>query len=350
MFTHLNVSYLTLIALLTFVGCSRNDDYMELPNEDTTLSISLETLILSVNDTALSNSLAGKPRKITVTNNGPLTAENVTYTISPTLPAGSSVAPSDCSSIAVGASCTLTITPGATASAAAGDLSPTPLTLEVTADNSEEVFATLHIVTYGSVLQSGYIFSVDDTTDETESIGAKIVGLQDQDTAGIIWSSNGTSGTAVDTVFDNIAGIYQNSASPPDACAGATDGKCNSEEIETTYNAIDNGFFAQGLCQGEIDDFNDWYLPSICELGYDHTTVGTTCGSAAAATIQNIQLSLVDNGDIGTLSGDYWSSTLNSADAANEAWVHHFDTAAMLQQSSTKDNLLNVRCVRELSL
>lgn len=334
--------YLALPIMLFLAACSRNDDYIDLPHENTTLHLNLATLALSVNDTALSSSLTGKPRKITVTNNGRYSAQNVTYTISPILPAGSSITPSDCGDIKVGATCTLTITPGATASA-------TALTLELVADNSEAASATFHIVTYGSVLESGYIFSVDDSTPETESIAGKVVGLEDQDTAGIIWSSNGTSGAGLDTVFDDIAGIYENSTNPPN-CAGATDGECNSEEIEAVYTAIDSQFFAQGLCQGEIDNFDDWHLPSICELGYDHTTAGTTCGTAAVPTIQNIQLSLVDNNDIGALSGDYWSSTLNSGDAANEAWVQHFDTIAMLQQTSLKSSLLKVRCVRELTL
>src|SRR3990167_7975344 len=95
----------------------------------TTLSSSVSTLALSVNNTSLNAALTGTPRLITITNSGSNSATSVTYSPSPALPSGTTISPSSCGTIAASGTCVLTITPGSTASATAGNTSPTPITL-----------------------------------------------------------------------------------------------------------------------------------------------------------------------------------------------------------------------------
>ena len=158
---------------------------------DTTLTASVPTLGLSVRDTTLNAALTGTPRLITITNTGANAATNVTYSPSPALPSGTTISPASCDTIPASGTCVLTITPGSTASAPAGNTSPTPITLSVSGTNTNTLTPTLNIVTYGSVYQGGYVYAVDDTTPDTGSIGGKVATLTDQATnfsPGIIWS------------------------------------------------------------------------------------------------------------------------------------------------------------------
>lgn len=61
---------------------------------------------------------SGAARTLTITNTGAAAATNVTYTFSPALPSGTTISPTSCGTIAPAATCVLTITPGATPSAA----------------------------------------------------------------------------------------------------------------------------------------------------------------------------------------------------------------------------------------
>lgn len=321
----------------------------------TTLSASTSALVLSVNDTALSASLTGYPRTFTLTNTGSETARAVAYAVSPPLPSGTTIAPANCGNIAPAASCVLTITPGAIPSAAAGDINPTAIMLAVAGTNTNTLSLPIDVLTYGSVHQSGYVFAVDDTTSTTGSIGGKVAALSDQAApypAGVMWSSDGNGGT----VYDAIAGIYETSTDPPDACNGRVDGACNSRAIIAFYSppqttpAIDPSSYAAGRCSGTIGNRSDWYLPAICEMGYDSPGFGTGCGTRAAPTAQNMHYSLAENGNIGNFSVYYWSSTGYSALPDQYAHYQVFDAVGGIYQGAgTKFYSLGVRCARAMT-
>lgn len=332
--------------LQCYQPCANGLNITPIPVPLTTLSASVTTLALKTN---------GIARIITITNLGEKVALNVSYSSSPALPAGTTITPASCGSIAPGGTCVLTITPGATPSAPPGVINPTPITLTIAGSNTNKLTPTINVLAYGSVYQSGFVFSFDDTTPNTGSVGGKVAALTDQAAPGpngIIWSSNGNGGTSSDVSFDNIAGIYETSTHPPDICNGATDGACDSGAIVSFYTPpVNLAFYAAGLCKATIGGFSDWYLPAICEMGYD-TGGGSGCGTSVAPLLQNMQSNLVDNGNIGGLTsgGNYWSSTEYSGSPDTIAWFQLFGTSGGSNQSlEIKGDQVNVRCARALT-
>jgi len=64
----------------------------------------------------------------------------------------------------------------------------------VSASNAATVTSNVFVLDYGCIYQDGYIFSIDDATTSTTSIGGKVVAQLDEAPAwplGVIWSSNG---------------------------------------------------------------------------------------------------------------------------------------------------------------
>jgi hypothetical protein len=320
----------------------------------------------------LNAALTGQPRTLTIVNAGSDDALDVNYLLSPTLPSGTTVSPASCGTLAAGDSCVLTVTPGNTASAAAGDTNPVPIVLTIAGSNTNTLTPTLNILTYGSVYQGGYVFAIDDSAPNTASMLGKVAALTDQaaPASGTLWASDGTSGS----MFDTILGVDQTSttSSPSPtmpaysggtplslACNGATDGVCNTDNIVSYYNfnRANGGSaptpltqYAAGLCKAPISGYSDWHLPAICEMGYDGGGNGTGCGNAGSPTAQNMQSNLVDNGDIGGLAGDYWSSTEVSFIPNQLAFIQTFATgAASAQDGRIKDFLLGARCARALT-
>ena len=335
---------------------------LNINGNDTTLSASVSSLGLSVNNPGLNAALTGTPRLITITNTGASPATNVTYTSSDTLPMGTTISPASCPTIAVSGTCLLTITPGDTSSAAPGDTNPAPITLSISGSNTNTVTTAINILTYGSVYQGGYIYSVDDSTPNTGSIGGKVAALTDQ-SSGIIWSSDGSSlvsHVAILAIDDVSTLSLPSPTSPPYPagtpayadCNGNSDGACNTSNIVSYYNfnrasggsaPTPPSQYAAGLCSE-----NGWYLPAICEAGYDEVS-GTGCGTQASPTIQNMLSNLFDAG-VGGLSGEYWSSTEWSGDATAYAWNQTFDPGNISQNTFDKsyDNI-RVRCSRALT-
>ena len=310
----------------------------------TTLSASAPSLALAVNDTALSASLTGIPRTFTLTNTGSTTATSVGYVASPALPAGTTISPANCGDLAPAATCVLTITPGATASAAPGDINPTAVTLAVAGTNTNTLSLSIDVLSYGSVYQAGYVFAVDDTTPNTGSIGGKVGALADQAPIfpnGITWS----------VAYDDIPGIYETSTNPPEACNGNSDGACNSQVIAAFYSppttnpAVSPSNYASGLCAAPIAGRTDWYLPAICEMGYDNGG-----GSGCGPMLQNMQTSLVENTTVAGLDGYYWSSTEFSINPSIGAFFQLFDSVGATDQlGANKADQLGVRCVRAIT-
>lgn len=381
----------------------------------TSLQVSVSGLALSITGLPEYGILAGttfnsgRARSITITNTGASAALNVMYTPSPDLPIGTTISPSSCGTIAPSGTCVLTIQPGSTPSAAAGETNPVPVTLTIAGTNTNKVSSALHILTYGSVYQGGYVFAFDDTkgcnspTNCTGSVGGKVVTIEDQATDAI-WSSNGASATTSDASHDIIPGValtstpsvgapafsalagmfdYNNggttytnvlslTAADFERCNGKSDGACNTRNILKFYDtyvtnydrfisppftaaiaSTNRSYYAAGLCTQVMAGHDDWYLPAICEMGYDHGSgFPSGCGVPPALPIlQNIQSNLVDASISGAPSGVYLSSTednaLNEMDAMTQVWVQDFTANGGDQNYAPKAAIpRGVRCVR----
>lgn len=299
------------------------------PVPPTTLSASVSNLLLSVNSPGVNFELAGNSRVITITNDGANTAFSINYNVSPALPSGTTIS-STCSNLAASSSCTLTITPGSTPSATPGDMSPVPLALTVSGSNTNTLTPNVHVLAYGSVYQGGYVFSIDDTTPTSGSIGGKVAALSDQ-SAGVSWDP-GCPGSCTNPIqANNVFDGQPNSSS--------ISGALNSTYAATSY--------AAGLCAVTIAGYNDWYLPAICEMGYGSGGIDP-CGSSASPTIQNIQSNLVDNNII-SLVDTYWSSTQTyTVDPYIYSTLNQFGAGGN-QPGDFKEISYPVRCVRKLT-
>lgn len=294
--------------------------------ESTLLTASVSELALSVNDTALNPALTGQARNITVINNGADDAADIAYSVNPGLPSDTLLSTTCGAVLAPGASCLITVTPGATSSAAPGDIDPQPAILSVSGSNTNTLTVSIQVLTYGSVYQGGYLFAVDDTTLNTGDIGGKVVALNDL-AAPSVW------GDLVDH------GVNETASTP---CQANQDGACNTRVI-----AAADPVSAAAQCVNSVQaGFADWYLPAICEMGYDSAAAGTGCGNLAAPAQQNIQSNLANNA-VGGLSGSYWSSTELSANPVTAAFLQEFGAA--MQYNFFKANTLNLRCVRQIT-
>jgi hypothetical protein len=66
--------------------------------------------------------------------------------------------------------------------------------------------------------------------------------------------------------------------------------------------------------------------------------------------VQNMQSNLVDRGNIGALSGYYWSSTGHASVPLFYAWFHNFSAKGeSFQLYDFKLNQFGVRCARNLT-
>lgn len=298
------------------------------------MTIAPETY-LGLSHSSLGLKISGNARTLTITNTGLVTANSVNYSASPALPAGTSitVAP-DCVAIAPGGTCLFTINPGATPSATPGAANPTPVTLSIYGSNTDTVTSAINILAYGSVYQSGYVFAFDDTTPNTGSVGGKVASLVNQSTS-IVFDATPVA----------VGGIHEGSVAGVNSCNGRYDGFCDTGRIiaaeGTNYTA-----YAAGLCKATIGGYSDWYLPSICELGY---SAAPNCGTMASPLIQNMQSNLADNGNIGVLMNNnyYWSSTEYFANQSNGVWVCNFSTKHIFAINKTPTRY--TRCIRALT-
>ncbi|HHF0578356.1 TPA: hypothetical protein ACPHXX_000565 [Legionella anisa] len=377
----------------------------------TTLSMSISNLALSV--TGLTEyGVSGTPssglaRVITITNTGSSTAVNLSIT-PPTWPTGTSSSTTCGSTLTAGNNCTVTVTPGSTATSdgtnpcSSSGTAPLPGAVQVSADNATTVSTDVVVLSYGCIYQGGYVYAFDDTTPNTGSVGGKVASTSDQAAPypnGIVWSSNGGTGggvggsDSVDVSYDTLPGIAFASTSSVGSptyatfasffastytnpnpftsasfsmCDGMSDGSCNTGNAVTFYNQFitnntqGNGgtppftaspgptnitYYAAGLCKQTIATYSDWYLPAICEMGY-----GVACGTSGAPTLQNMQSSLVDFNSLNLLGGLYWSSTEKSANPQFDIWEQFFSPTSSDQSDVPKLFQLGVRCSRALTL
>jgi hypothetical protein len=351
--------------------------------------------------TTLNLKAGGISRLITIANTGP-GATYITVSPDPALPSGTSISPLSCT-LASGSSCVLTVTPGSTPSAIPYQAS-TPI--ELTIDGlfparSNILLVNLNILTYGSLYQGGYVYSIDDSTVNTGSIGGKVVSTTDQAPPapnGIIWSSNGSPTFRFTFSLDSIPGIaatsttgssvpaytsaetsfnstYSNTGTYPfpgsglfSSCNGGTNGACNSANILTLYNTyitnyaigsrpfeLSSGitttsYYAAGLCKATISGYSDWYLPAICEMG--PASNGTGCVVGTQNMVSQLPDLLGSSCTYGAncLDGSYWSSTEWSTDPQQVAWIQTFASGgSSSQQAFYKYIQFGVRCSRALT-
>ncbi|MFT4059780.1 MAG: DUF1566 domain-containing protein [Legionella sp.] len=314
-----------------------------------------------------------KARTLTITNNSQtMTAEGLTYSIIPALPDGTTISPG-CSSIAPGDSCVLTITPGSIPSTASPN-APIASILTIQGSNtSPPLTANITVLTYGNNYQGGFVFSIDDTTATQMSVGGKVVAAQDQSMGqNSIWSPTLDVIYGVDEFSTtSLASPDAGSSTPPQplpgqiACNGATDGVCNTNNIVVFYGT---GNYAASICSQPIDSagnspcqvgnicYTNWYLPAICEMGFDGFGDGSGCGTAVASTLQNIQENLVHPNNIGNFAiNDYWSSTEKGGNPQNAAWLQGFRTNGNSQQGGGRGKNVTsppdvfFRCIRTFS-
>ncbi len=305
---------------------------------ETTLSTSIASpsiLALSVNNPLLNPALTGNARQITIQNTGTNEARGLDITY-PAWPGGTpaTTASSTCgATLAAGASCTITVVPGSDPTSGCNTGSaPTPGTITVSATNvGTPVTSDVVVLSYGCQYQSGFLYSVNDMTPNTGSIGGKVAGLVNVSNNNR-WTNAG--GTNIPGAESNIDGIQNTD----DIIA---DPSCTTSTVNCAAYQCRNNFTAGG--------FTDWYLPAICEEGYDRTNNNSGCGSVGAPTIQNMQSNLVDNGNVGSLSLFYWSSTELSSSPDNFAWNQFFfSSGGSVNTSFDKTVESRVRCSRAL--
>lgn len=305
----------------------------------TTLSISASALALAAaNAAAQPVPIPGRSRVLTVTNTGTAPAVGVVVDPSAILPVGTSITSHCAGALAPLASCTFTITPGTVATAA-------PVTLNIQGSNTHTVSSTVELLKYGSVYQGGYVFAIDDTTPDTGSVGGKVAAMADEPS--MVWSPT----------KDLIPGIDELSTVP---CAGALDGACNTAAIVAYYNAlnVDANTYAAGRCSvSTAGGYTGWYLPAICEAGFNGIGLPTGCGTRIAPTLQNMHSNLYEIGfgalALGGGGNQYWTSTSSSHAPQNNAWAQGYNTQYNSPQVGPDKVVMpvpvRVRCVRAIT-
>lgn len=338
----------------------------------TSLALSVKCPLGAIGCVYVNEALTGQSRTITVTNNGLISATNVSVT-SFGLPAGTAITASTCSgTLGPANSCSITITPGNTASSACttGTV-PVDAILTVKGSNTNESQIKIAVLSYGCIYQGGYVYAIDDTTISSGSVGGKVTALIDQvsPNTGILWSSdssgnydNGVSIWGIDDASTANAPSPNESSSPPATlypgqsnCNGITDGSCNTNNIYTYYSNFAISIppissYAAGRCKQEINGYSDWYLPSICDMGPDSGAL--ICPSPALQNMVDNLPILIDNcTGSKCLVGDHWSSTEQSGNPSDNAWSECFAAGGNSEQCiDLKSELLGVRCSRTLTL
>ncbi len=365
----------------------------------TTLSASVSDLALSIAG-VVDAPLSGSPRMITITNTGAVTATGVGITL-PTWPTGTTSVTTCTDTLAAGASCTITITPGNTptsdgVSPCSGGTAPVPGTVQVTGDNANTVSTNVVVLNHGCIYQEGYLFSIDDTTPATQSIGGTVAALENQ-SDGMVWGSNGadastvsydvipgigetsTNGSGAPTFADfstyfgsTYAGILGLASGAFSSCNGSTDGQCNTSNIVTFYSHYQTNYgvggapytpvvaptpksyYAAGVCDDyDSGDYQDWYLPAICEVTFDYPLIRpqvANCGEEESPLRQTIMKNLFFNGIGGfNMAQGLWSSSLYMySNPETYAW-NALVWPTAFPGGGDKSDLAQVRCVRSLT-
>jgi Divergent InlB B-repeat domain len=273
---------------------------------DHTLAVSFAQAVLGLSVNSLALAASGNAREITVQNAGSLSATNLV--VSPgTFPSGTTLSTTCGTTLAPADTCSITITPGATAtSACSSGIAPTPTLVSVSADDASPAQAQVSVLSYACLYQGGYLYSIDDTTSTSESIGGAVVDQAD-DSAAATW-------------FDGSF-VVTNAQS-------LTDGLTNTETIVAAQGS---GTYAAEICvESGAGGYADWYLPASSEWI-------EIASEVASQGINNFN------------AGDYWTSSEYVADPPTDAWamVDASSTAATVVAVKALD--LGVRCARQIT-
>ncbi len=293
----------------------------------TTLSPLNSNLSLSINSPASDPALTGNPRLIRIENTGSIPATNVQVNTSG-FPAGTTISSNTCTgTLNAGSTCDITITPGANASLDAGanactttpGTQPVPTTVTVSADNAPSSDINVLILGYGCIYEGGFLFAVDDSTPNTQSIAGKVAALANEVTL-LEWST-----ILDDTTADSI-----------------TDGFSNTNALAAPIGQYPA---AQACLDKNDQGYTNWYMPAICELGrYELSGIDAGCG-----VVNPNMLSTLHRNNLGAFPvGGYSSSTeFFPVDPVGSAWFQSFGDGTM--DGEIKVNPLRVRCIRSFT-
>lgn len=305
------------------------------PNQTDILNVTTTAAVpvLSASLSNLALKTLGTARYITITNTGSVPDENVSVS-SPTLPLGTSQVSTCPSTLSPGSTCTITISPGSSATSdcnAGQGSAPTPASITISATNASSVTTDVVVLSTGCIYQQGYVFSIDDTTPASTSIGGETAALTNNSSSipwwnGEYFTTNATSFTAGAT---NTAQIISTERSGTYAAT-----LCSSYSIDSQGNSP---------CLGDTCYFT-WYLPAICQIG------GTGGDAGCPPSISSMQSSLPSligcaGSECFSVTSAYWSST---EDSTYNAWYEYF-LATPAQAISPKNSTYGVRCARNLT-
>jgi hypothetical protein len=343
----------------------------------TTLSTSIappSILALSVNNPP---SLTGNARYITIQNTGTVQATGLLVSATG-LPAGSDITtvPTTCTgTLAPNDTCRVTITPGSNPTSACNTgIAPTSGTITVSAANvGTPVTSDVVVLSYGCQYQEGFLYSVDDTTADTGSIGGKVLALTDQRPrlpGGIVWDADPdcTNPPRICTHQTNAWDFYYGenlatvlgSTNPNNT---GTNGPGDTYQIFSVLNGNNGNTnnpanYAAAVCTTyTAGGYADWYLPALCEMGPNSN--GSGCRAGTPNIVDNLGLLLSDPNNspdtscsYGTncLGGLYWSSTEYSPIPLQFAWLEQFDSGGSISQVLAKFQAAGVRCSRALTI
>ena len=219
----------------------------------------------------LALSVSGHPRTINFTNSrGSL--ETIGTVTAARLPVGTMITGDTCSGqtlTAGGGTCTITITPGTTASS---DNTSTPCTTTGTAPVSGvitvpygggSVTANAVVLGYGCQYQGGYVFSMNDTTPTTSSIGGTVAATADgpyfDGHTYAQWSNNGTTIWGIAETSTIGSPVPRTDTFPISAslllgqlnCNGNIDG-CAARRVRGVRRRVPSGSGCMECCTGVL--------------------------------------------------------------------------------------------------
>ncbi|KTD30941.1 hypothetical protein Lmor_3048 [Legionella moravica] len=301
---------------------------IEVTFSQTTLSPLTQNLALSINSPLpISDpALIGNPRIIRIQNTGTIPAINLQVS-STAFPVGTSITNNTCTgTLNPGATCDIRITPGGTSSpnvsaiscSTAPGTAPLATVVTVVADNASPTDINVLLLGQGCIYQGGYLFSVDDTTPDTGSIGGKVAALANGPTS--VWGP-GSNITGADRNFD---GVYNTNILQ--APAG------QYPPVQFCFNSVDQGF-------------SDWYAPAICELTR-YIGVGRD-PYCYTVTYPNLYSTLIAKGKGNFPYQDLFSSTQAYQFPANDVFAMRALNG--VPSMDGKQNPYGIRCIRSFT-
>lgn len=320
---------------------------------NTTLSISRSVIALSVKGltTRMGVNTSGHPRTFIITNTGSQPANHIAC---PKTESDSieKITCNGCDRLMPSERCTIKITPSTIPSSDIANTQANPISLIIQGDNTNALTADVYVLTYGNFYQSGYLYSIIETIDPTQSIGGSVIAEYDaiDNQVGASWESQKNCNPILGrcTITHAHSGTQGNNTTEP------TVG--NTYRIISTFNQLDppldSSTYAAGICANapSVNGYGGWYLPAICELGYGAHTERIDCGTQNKPVIPNIQTNLVDLNEPEAfhlkIPGNYWSSTEFNG---RYAWYQYFSSDGFCYQDiNPKFGQVGVRCARAL--